>query len=220
MWRRGKMAGKIPTFNEAEEDWDSYQDRLECYFKVNDVGNDLRVSVLITGLRASHYQVLKNLLSPDKPADKPYAAVIKVMNEHFGGKKNARVERAKFRSVVRLTDETVQSYAVRLKQAARYCEFGVNLDSNLVDQFTVGISSKGITDKILVKDLQLSFNEAVEIAVSAEAAEKSAAVYKRDTQVNAVGGTKYGAQKEPERFQTEVQSAETTFKGRTKVLQM
>ena len=27
--------GKIPVFQDLEEDWESYQERLECYFTVN-----------------------------------------------------------------------------------------------------------------------------------------------------------------------------------------
>ena len=64
------MSGGIPTFNEVEEDWDSYQERLESHFAVKDVANALKVHMLITGLQASQYQVLKNLLAPAKPSSK------------------------------------------------------------------------------------------------------------------------------------------------------
>ncbi len=189
------MAGKIPSFIESEEDFESYEERLQCHFKVQKVENDMKVNVLISGLQASHYQILKNLLAPDKPSDKGYDAVVKVMKEHFGGKKNARLERARYRTVYREAGENVQDYAVKLKQASRYCEFGANLDSNLVDQFIVGVKSQAITEKILnaADGLDLTFANALQLAASAEATEKSAAVYntKQDVQVNAVSGRTY-----------------------------
>ena len=189
------MAGKIPTFTEGEEDWDSYQERLECYFKVKAVKNDVKVHTLITGLQASQYQVLKNLLAPEKPSDKSYEDVVGVMSKHYGGGKNARVERSKFRSVVRKAEETIQAYSIRLKQAARHCDFGANLDQMMVDQFIAGVKSQFIANKLLeaTEGLALTFSKALEIAVAAEVNEKSSAIYAKsqEEQVHAVTSKNY-----------------------------
>ena len=187
-------SGRIPSFKEEEEDWDSYQERLECYFKVHKTEEDVKVDTLIMGLSASQYQTLKNLVSPAKPAEKPYADIVKSLSEHYGGGKNARTERSKFRNVYRKDGESIQSYAVNLKQAARYCKFGANLDQMLVDQLVDGVRSKSVSCKILeaTEGLALTFKKAVELAVSVETTEKSASMYAKiqeQNQVYAVSGT-------------------------------
>ena len=48
-------SGRIPTFQDIEEDWLSYQERLECYFKLNKTDDDLKVATLIMGLSSSQY---------------------------------------------------------------------------------------------------------------------------------------------------------------------
>ena len=140
--------GKIPSFNEEEEDWDSYQERLECFFKVNKTDNEVKVAVLIMGLSARQYQIVKNLVAPDTPSDKGYTELIAIIQKHYGGGRNARAERTKFRNVFRKENESIQEYSVRLKQAVRHCKFDSNLDQMLVDQLIAGVRSPSITNKL------------------------------------------------------------------------
>ena len=46
-------------------------------------------------------------------------------------------------------EESIKTFAVKLKQAARHCEFGATLNQMLVDQFIVGVRSPASTEKIL-----------------------------------------------------------------------
>ena len=135
-------AEKNPVFRDSEADWDSYQERLECFFLVNETVDDKKVGTLIIrGLSAIQYQTLKNLLTPIKSPEGTYNNIVGAMKAHYGGTRNARSERSKFRSVFRkvLEEESVASYSVRLKQASRHCAFGVHLEQQLVDQFVAGV---------------------------------------------------------------------------------
>ena len=40
--------GKIEPFDEGQETWTNYQERLEEYFAVNEIANDKKVSALLT----------------------------------------------------------------------------------------------------------------------------------------------------------------------------
>ena len=40
--------GNIEAFDETLEDWQTYVERLEQFFIANDVGNDKKVSTLLT----------------------------------------------------------------------------------------------------------------------------------------------------------------------------
>ena len=175
------MSGQmhIPCFKEEEEDWCSFQDRLECYFIVKEVRDEVKVHTLIMGLSPRQYQVLKDLVSPSVPSSLDYSTVLQTLKKHYGGQKNPRVERTKFRTTARADDETIQDFAVRLKHASRHCSFGNNLNQMLVDQLIAGVRSKCAATKLLEasEGLQLTFNKAIEIAETAMFNEQSSAMY-------------------------------------------
>ena len=172
---------KTPKFEEDKEDFDSYIERLESYFILEETDADKKVHSLIMGLSSGQYQTLKNLTAPCKPSEKTYSDLVKVLSKHYGGAKNARTERAKFRSVIRDPSESVMDYAVRIKMAARHCEFGDRLDEMLVDQLIQGVRSQTAVTKLLESSegLNLTFNGAVEIAQQVLLNEQSMPVYER-----------------------------------------
>ena len=131
------------------------------------------------GLSPRQYQVLKDLVSPSVPSSLDYSTVLQVLKKHYGGQKNPRVERTKFRTTARADDETIQDFAVRLKHASRHCSFGTNLNQMLVDQLIAGVRSKCAATKLLEANegLQLTFNKAIEIAETAILNEQSSAMY-------------------------------------------
>lgn len=179
----------IPSFREEEEDWSSFLERLDCYFTVKEVKDERKVHTLIVGLQPSQYQVLKDLVAPDTPTSKSYKYLTELLQKHYGGTKNPRVERAKFRNVTRNSGETLQSYAVRLKHAARDCSFGAALNEMLVDQMIAGVHSKCVASKLLEASagLKLTFSEAMELAEAAELNESNALIYAQEKgQINMV----------------------------------
>ena len=78
----------IPSFQEEEEDWSSYLERLECYFAVKEVKNERKVQTLIVGLQPKQYQVLKDLVAPEIPVSKTYTEITSLSNKHYCGSKN------------------------------------------------------------------------------------------------------------------------------------
>ena len=65
-------AGRTPSFCDTDEHWESYQERLECYFAVNKTEEAVKVQTLIMGLSAVQYQTLRNLMAPHRPATQTY----------------------------------------------------------------------------------------------------------------------------------------------------
>ena len=53
-----------------EESWQSYIERLEQYFILHGTANDKKMSALLTFMGPKTYQLLKDLLSPQKPSEK------------------------------------------------------------------------------------------------------------------------------------------------------
>lgn len=70
----GGILGRIEEFNPAQNDLESYTERLEQYFVANEVTTEeKKTAVLLSVIGAKAYEVLKSLIAPDKPSEKSYA---------------------------------------------------------------------------------------------------------------------------------------------------
>ena len=65
--------GSIGPFESSAEDWTSYTERLQQYFIANEVDNeDKKRALLLSNCGPQMYQLLKNLMAPDKPSVKTF----------------------------------------------------------------------------------------------------------------------------------------------------
>ena len=114
-----------------------------------------------------------------KPIEKKFDELAQVMEKHYFGQKNPRSERYKCKTIVRTEKESIQNFAVRLREAARYRRFGADLDENLVDQFLAGVNLKECVKKIVENSegLELTFQKAVDIALEVEEREKNSSSF-------------------------------------------
>ena len=68
--------GRVDEFDGTRDDWLQYVERLEHFFSANGVDDaDKKRSVLRTVIGAATYKTLRNILSPEKPGEKPYTTV-------------------------------------------------------------------------------------------------------------------------------------------------
>lgn len=168
--------GKISEFDVRSGLWSSYVDRLDMYFKVNKVEDDLKLPTLIASMGDEAYELLVNLASPDKPSDLSYKKVDELMRQHLQPAPSSLAERYRFRQKRQESEEDVAKYVAELKRLSRNCKFSSNLNENLRDQFICGIRSDVIRQRLFAEDDSISFAEAVKLACSLEAAERDAAV--------------------------------------------
>lgn len=155
--------------------WSSYVDRLEMYFKVNDVKDGLKLPTLIAVMGDEAYELLVNLASPKKPADLDYTTAVELLKDHLQPAPSALAERYRFRLRKQGPDENIATYIAELKKLARNCKFDSNLNENLRDQFVCGMKSDIIRQRLFAEDDALTFAKAVKIASSLEAAERDSA---------------------------------------------
>ena len=78
------------------DDFESYEERLEAYFAANDIGqvgdddtgaikkkaDKKKVSHAIAVMGKTTYKTLKDLCQPNKPQDKPFAEICKILNDY------------------------------------------------------------------------------------------------------------------------------------------
>ena len=123
--------GRVDEFDGTRDDWLQYVERLEHFFSANGVDDaDKKRSVLLTVIGAATYKTLRNILSPEKPGEKPYAELVESLSKYFKPTPSEIVERFKFHSRVRKAGESISTYVAELRSLTEYCNFGPTLDNN------------------------------------------------------------------------------------------
>lgn len=108
--------GKIDPFDDSIETWTSYVERLEQYFKANKVDNDMKVSALLSLIGGITYSLLRDLTSPEKPADKNFVDIVKLLKDHLSRKPSVIAERFRFNRRQQLDGESVNEYVMKLRK--------------------------------------------------------------------------------------------------------
>lgn len=160
--------GNIKEFDESD-DIELYLERLQQYFKANDVKDETRAPILLTLIGPKPYAVLRNLVSPKTVDSLDFDAIVKQLKSHYSPKKLLISERFKFYKRDQLPSESISNYVIQLKQLASQCNFNSFLEEALRDRFVCGITNKAIQRKLLTED-NLTFSKSVELAVSLELA--------------------------------------------------
>ena len=79
--------GTISEFDNSNEDWTSYTERLQHYYTANEIEAEGKQNdLLLSYCGQQTYQLVKNLLDPDNPADKTYAKIVLLVKAHLDPK--------------------------------------------------------------------------------------------------------------------------------------
>ena len=58
--------GKIEAFDETNDDWNAYVERIEQYFIANEIKDNKQVAVMLSLMANKTYGLLRNLAAPAK----------------------------------------------------------------------------------------------------------------------------------------------------------
>ncbi|XP_034157776.2 LOW QUALITY PROTEIN: uncharacterized protein K02A2.6-like [Pangasianodon hypophthalmus] len=165
--------GKLDAFDSGTDDWTMYCERMEQYFKANDIGNEKRVSVLLSAIGGKAYALLRSLTAPAKPADVSFDNIVKTMQDHLAPKPLLIAEQFRFHKRNQNEGESIAAYVAELKKLSEHCQFGDGLNDALRDRLVCGILQESIQKRLLT-EADLTFKRAVEIAVAMETAARDA----------------------------------------------
>ena len=71
--------GAVGQFNEEAEEWPAYCERLMHYFTANDVETaEKRRAILLSVCGAHIYQLVRSLVSPEKPVSRNRLSPVKI----------------------------------------------------------------------------------------------------------------------------------------------
>ncbi|XP_026743672.1 uncharacterized protein K02A2.6-like [Trichoplusia ni] len=165
--------GKVRDFDIKNGNWSAYVDRLEMYFVANKIAEDLKLPTLIALIGEPAYELLSTLASPRKPSTLKYKEAVELLQAHLQPKPSILAERYRFRQRRQSAGETIADYVADLKKMSRYCEFKINLEENLRDQFVCGLRSEYIRQRLFAED-NIDYQKALVLANTLEAAERDA----------------------------------------------
>ena len=166
--------GTISEFDNSDEDWTSYTERLEQYYAANDIDSaEKQRAILLSCCGPQTYQLVKNLLAPEKPLNKTYAEIVQLVGTHLNPKPSIIVQRYIFHSRSRRDSEPVATYVAELKRLSEHCGFGETLQDMLRDRLVCGINDAGIQRRLLSKS-ELTYKKAFDMALGVESAERNA----------------------------------------------
>ena len=104
--------GSIGEFDPDREDWTSYTERLEQYFTANDMKDaGKQRAILLSVCGPKSYQLIRNLVAPNKPTEKTFAEICSAVKDHHHPKPSAIVRRFQFHSRTRRDGESISAYS-------------------------------------------------------------------------------------------------------------
>lgn len=185
-----KMAFGKPEdfhFEESEESFDSYRQRLEQYFAANglDTTQEKTKAVFLTVVGKRAHSLLMDLCAPAKPSEKTYQDLVGLLEKHYVPETNFIAERCKFHVRNQKENETISEYVASLRKLASTCKFGAFLEEALRDRFVCGVKSTELRDRLLStaqnKDKELTLAIAIERALAFEVTKDSSQQFSQKT---------------------------------------
>lgn len=172
--------GSVGAFDRAEEDWETYVERVEIYLAANKITDAAeRRDVFLSVCGPKTYRVLRDLVAPKKPNEISYTDVVAQLKAHFDPKQGVAVKRYQFNSRSRERGESVSKYVAELRHLAIDCEFGESLNEMLRDRLICGVNDSRMQRRLL-SEADLDYDKALKIAQAMEMADKDAEQLKGD----------------------------------------
>jgi len=176
----------IPSFSAFDpmaELWTDYWSRFQTFLEAHAVPESRQAKVFLTNQSAVNYKLIDNmarqLTPPQEINSLTLQDIAEFMKEQFHPKRFIVRERYKFWSdMKRKPGETVQELVARIRQDAVTCDFASitkPLDEAMRTRFMCSIDNEAVLKALFkIKDDELSFSKAIEVAMDIEDAAKCA----------------------------------------------
>ncbi|XP_046443918.1 uncharacterized protein K02A2.6-like [Daphnia pulex] len=180
------VIGTLEPFNTETGKWQVYEKRLQQFFIVNSITEDVKKKAyLLTVLGAEICDLIWDLFSPTDPtaATVTHDMICTKLREHFVPTKVEIAERFRFFQYKQKPEETIASFMASLRNLAKDCSFGDFLNSALRDAFVIGLQDQRIQTKLLAESA-LTLDSAFKMAVSMESATQQAKQLRQEEPIN------------------------------------
>lgn len=164
------LIGELPTFYSGISDWQVYTERLEQFFEVNRIADDMKKSMLLTSVSEEVYKTLRDVCHPLLPKAKTFEELIELLNKQYVVRTSVFRERVKFYTARQYANESIAQWYARLKKLSIDCRFGDRFEAVLLDRFVSGLRPGAILDRLCEEeaDDSMTVQRALEIASNKE----------------------------------------------------
>ena len=167
------LLGQIKSFDPAQKEWPQYVETFEQFFEANEITGKSKVvkrrATFLSVVGRSSYTLLRSLVAPQKPTDKTFEELVKILSKHYSPKPTEVIQRFKFNYHSRKEGESVADYVAELRRLAEFCN---TLDKMLRDRLVWGVRDARIQKKLL-SESDLTLAKVIQLAQSTETAEKN-----------------------------------------------
>ena len=127
--------GKISDFRPGIDSVEDYKERFQLYCVANDIltDEDKGKAVFLTCVGVTTYNLLKNLVRPQKPQDLSLDELLKALQKHYQPRIVVIAERYRFYKRQQREGESIAVYQSELHRLAKDCQFGDSLSIALSD---------------------------------------------------------------------------------------
>ena len=169
--------GKLEVFDLKRHNFLKYVQRVQHYFKANNITEDRKKAVFLSVLGYETYEILANIFT--NPEKEDFDTLVDRLTNHFYPKSSIVAERYKFGCCHQGDSESLTDFIADLRRLSTCCNFKADaLDENLRDRFICSLTQEYIWSRLLTETDDLSFDRAVEIAISLEGAKLNAQLMK------------------------------------------
>ena len=131
-------------------DFKSWFTRFERYrmcTKLNNESDEIQISTLLYVMGEQSENILQSFALSDDDSKK-YDTVSKSFKDYFQPCENILSLRKKFYRRMQQSAESAEQYIRSLYELSGRCDFGANKDTVIRDQLLIGMSDKGLSDKL------------------------------------------------------------------------
>ena len=136
----GLQIPSIPPFNlhgdqnSVSQRRTKWKKQRQYFILASEVNDDALENALLLHMVGQETQDIYDTLNMEEREGTLYKTLLEGLDQHFCIKKNIAFERLIFRTAKQLEKESVEQYITQLQQLAQYCEYGNEIENNIIDQ--------------------------------------------------------------------------------------
>ena len=114
--------GQPSEFDPQTESIVAYIERMQLFFRANDIKAPKQVPVLLSLIGSKNYSLLRDLMSPILPQEATFDEVAKVLEEHFEPQPSVIAERFKCHNCKQQSSQSVADFCSRTEKVGQHVQ--------------------------------------------------------------------------------------------------
>ncbi|GFR85947.1 hypothetical protein ElyMa_000708500 [Elysia marginata] len=115
------------AFNELEDTWNAYIERLEHFFVAIDIATEPKKKAILLGsVGPKTYKLLSSLVAPRKPGEVSLEEITDVLQQHHNPRPSTIMQRFKLNTRVRPQEESIRAYVAELNASLSFVSMEIS----------------------------------------------------------------------------------------------